>query len=150
MSPQSWCCHHSAMVPKGIALPSAAQALGGGGPRGRVASPQLSSARQGPRPSPACGQQAGQHFHLDLVAACLCQGSGETTWRWRVCRQHGSLLRFQVPLAVFQLSIRTPICNSPGSQSIPVCSAWQGQPKLAIKACRTAFPFLPQQRGAED
>lgn len=55
MSPQSWCCHRSAMVPKGIALPSAAQALGRGGPweglhhpssalQGRVLSPLLPAA----------------------------------------------------------------------------------------------------------
>lgn len=117
---------------------------------GTVTSPQLHSAGRGPWPSPACGQRAGQHFGLDLVAACSCQGSGERTWRWRASKRRWSLLWFQVPPAVFQISIKTPVCNSPGSQSIPVCSAWQGWPKHAVKPCRTAFPFLPQKRGVED
>lgn len=101
-------------------------ALGGGGLWGRVASSQLSSARRGPRPSSACGQQARQRFHLDLMAACSCQGSRERTWCWQTCEQRWSLLRFQVPPTIFQMSIKMPICNRPGPQSIPVCSAWQG------------------------
>lgn len=42
MSPPSWCCHCSATVLKGIATPSPAQNVNGGGLWGRVASPQLS------------------------------------------------------------------------------------------------------------
>lgn len=148
MSRLSWCCHRSATVPKGIALLSPAQALGEGGLWGRVESPQLGSARWGPQPSPVSEQSSVSIWMWWLLshAKAVERGPGAGG----SANDADISLGFRFLQIFFQISIKRPICNSPSSQSIPVCSAGQEWPKHAVKPHWTAVPFLPQQRDAED